>query len=143
MSFKSVIIGLLITVLVLLLVTPVFAQDAPVETAVPTDEPAPIVESMTPSDWILAAVIFGLLAVIVLVLRPLIVQLGASAPAWAVEAGYNAATTLLKEAERRAGLSPSKVDDEIVAELRAEIDRLKKQIDDQAASFLAVASSGN
>jgi len=53
---------------------------------------------MSPEFFILAAVALGLLAALVLVLRPLIVQLGASAPSWAVEAAVNTGARLLGSA---------------------------------------------
>lgn len=144
MSFKSVLIGLLITVLVgLFVVAPAFAQDVPppdeiVEVTPPTDG-TPVVEDDMPTYLIFTAIILALLAVIVFVLRPLIVQLGASAPAWAIEAGYAAVEKLLKEAQRKATESSGTIDDAAVAELRAEFERLKKQIDE--ARFLAPQSN--
>lgn len=112
------------------------ATPLPVEATPEPTPPVVVVQPGTPDVtvpmfYIFSAVIFGLLAVIVLVLRPLIVQLGASAPQWALEAGFSAGTTLLKSAEDYAGTTPSTLDDTLVAELKAEILRLRQQIDQQ------------
>lgn len=108
-------------------------NDVPVEATLvaPVDQtPVVVVDSpeSTAMFWIFSAVIFGLLAVIVLVLRPLIVQLGASAPSWAVDAAFSGVGTLLASAGDYASTTPSPVDDDLVEELRKEIDSLKASI---------------
>lgn len=135
---RKIALALFIIVILALLAAPVSAQEivtnTPAATAagpVVVNPPvvAPSVTDATATYWIFAAVIFGLLATIVLVLRPLIVQLGASAPRWAVDAAYSAGSTLLDKAADYAGTTPSKVDDDLVVELRAQIDSLRAEID--------------
>lgn len=79
--------------------------------------------------YVFAAVIFGLLAVIALVLRPLIVQLGGSAPSWAVDAAFSAVNNLLKSAQDYANTTPSPVDNDLVTELQQQIAEMKAEID--------------
>lgn len=109
-------------------------NDVPVEATLvaPVEQPPVVVVDSPQSTamfWIFSAVIFGLLVVIVLVLRPLIVQLGASAPRWAVDAAFSAGGTLLNSAQTYAGTTLSTIDDDLVAELRKEVDSLKSQIE--------------
>lgn len=145
---KKYLFSLLIA-LTLLGIVPAFAQDEiPVPTAeptlaatVPAPEPTAIVTpAPTPAPtpeptnvntlfWIFSAVIFGLLAAIVLVLRPLIIQLGASAPSWAVEASYSAVRTLLDKGAQFADSTPEPVDNDLVAQLRKEIEGMKAEMD--------------
>lgn len=98
----------------------------------PGGEQPPVVVVENPQSsqmfWIFSAVIFALLAALVLVFRPLIIKLADSAPAWAVEAAFNAGSTLLQSAQDYASTTPSAIDDDLVAELRKEIELLKAQI---------------
>lgn len=102
---------------------------APAATEVP---PVIVVSPPATSDtslyWIFSAVIFGLLGVIVLVLRPLIVQLGQSAPQWLVESVFSGGNSALDRAQQFAASTPSHLDDDLVAELRKEIASLKAEI---------------
>lgn len=149
--------ALLVVVLMLLLAFTVSAQDAPLATNTPDaaailpvvatvdgvpveatlvapDAQPPVVVVENPQStamfWIFSAVIFALLAAFVLVFRPLIIKLAESAPAWAVEAAFSAGGTLLKSAQDYASSTPSVIDDDLVAELRKEIERLKQQVDE-------------
>lgn len=139
--------GLVLIMLLLLLVMPVAAQDTPAATEVAgvaftitdaagnvTSGVAPVIalqtedEGLSPEFFILAAVTLGLLAVVVLVLRPLILQLGTSAPPWALEAAFSAVNSLLTSMGEAAGRTPSSVDDELVRTLQEEIAKLKGEV---------------
>ncbi len=131
----------------LLVISPVAAQDAPTPLPEPTVviidtggsdpvEEAPVVTPpvevdpsvFTAKDWILVAVIFGLLAFLALALRPLIIQLGQSAPKWAVEAAFTSANSLIEAALKRANETDSPLDNTVVEELRRELEQLRRDI---------------
>lgn len=88
---------------------------------------------MSPEFFVLAAVALGLLAAFVLVLRPLIVQLGASAPSWAVEAAFNTGTSLLGSAGKSAEKTETKIDDELIAGLVKEFNAMRREIEQMKA----------
>jgi len=116
---------------------------APVVAAVAQDGLAPVngvidpaAGALTARDLVFVAVILGLLAVIVLVLRPLIIQLGVSSPSWAVEAAFRGAESLMQSGLKYAGQTPNKLDDELLNELAKELQALRKEIYGmQAAAF--------
>lgn len=107
----------------------VLAQDATPEPT-PTEPPVVVVSpsGWQPEDFILAAVAFGLLAAFVLVLRPTIVQLGHSAPSWAVDAAFASIDKILQTWAERALTTPSTLDDSLVADWRKELDGLREEI---------------
>lgn len=85
-------------------------------------------DGLSPEFFILAAVTLGLLAVVTLVLRPLIVQLGQTAPPWAMEAAFSAVNSFLTSMAGAAEGTSSTIDDELVKTLQEEIARLKAEV---------------
>jgi hypothetical protein len=100
----------------------------PIVTPAPDDNPAPADEGLTPKDFIFVAIILALLAAYVLLLHPLIVRLGNSVPAVVVQALLSGGEVLLKAGEDYARTTPTKADDEVIAELRREFEALREEL---------------
>lgn len=138
----SLMVLLMVGLMVLVLAGPALAQElitnTPVGTAAytvtdaagnVTSGVAPVHDGgLEPEFFILAAVTLGLLAALVLVLKPLIVQLGTSSPAWAVEAAFSAVGSLLDSMAKAAEKTPPAVDDELMRVLQEEIAKLKGEV---------------
>lgn len=127
MKQLQALIGVLAVVLLVLFGGPLVVAGQDV-----VDVPA-VDGGMSPEFFVLAAVALGLLAAFVLVLRPLIVQLGASAPSWAVEAAFNTGTSLLGSAGKSAEKTETKIDDELIAGLVKEFNAMRREIEQMKA----------
>lgn len=130
MKQLQALIGVLAVVLLVLFGGPLVVAGQDVVDVV--DVPA-VDGGMSPEFFVLAAVALGLLAAFVLVLRPLIVQLGASAPSWAVEAAFNTGTSLLGSAGKSAEKTETKIDDELIAGLVKEFNAMRREIEQMKA----------
>lgn len=121
---------------------PVIVEATPVVDAPPdgtVDVPPVIVDTRNPELLyiMVTVVVLGALAALVLIGRPLILQLGASAPAWAFEGGVTAARQALVEATEYAESTPVLYDDVAVAELVRKFNELEAEVRTLRAATLS------
>jgi hypothetical protein len=77
---------------------------------------------------VFAVVMLGALIAFTLILRPMILQLGSSAPEWTVRASFDMANTMLVSVERYAKSTPTLEDDMAVKAWIDTIKRLENEI---------------
>lgn len=115
--------------------TPVYAPDEAGPPDIDIDVIAPPVQPASETDtipatvvWAFVIIVVALLAAVALVLRPIILQLGASAPPALVEAALATTDSLLASGDAFARRTPTSIDDLAMTELRREFDALRTEL---------------